>query len=144
MLVQKILFALQHIKESTSSIPLQFDSRKRFITYHKKCHLLTLFLHKEDLFTKLFFSSTIIQWNKLNINLRNSRNLFIFKKTHTAISSYDDPRILCITLINRKGWNLWQDFVWSWVIYVSINLNHSHKKRKDSLEIRVEPTVFPL
>ena len=28
----------------------------------------------------LFFPSTIIEWNKLDINLCNSRNLFIFKK----------------------------------------------------------------
>ena len=35
---------------------------------------------KHNFFKNSFLTSAIIQWNKLDINLRNSRNLFIFKK----------------------------------------------------------------
>ena len=52
----------------------------------------------------LFFPLTIIEWNKLDINLCNSRNLFIFKKH--ILQLYDYPRILCRTLIIRKAQNL--------------------------------------
>ena len=39
------------------------------------------FLTQSTAFLKnSFFPSTIIEWNKLDTNLRNSRNLFIFKK----------------------------------------------------------------
>ena len=35
---------------------------------------------KHNLFKNSFFPSVVIEWNKLDLNIRNSENLFIFKK----------------------------------------------------------------
>ena len=35
---------------------------------------------KHNFFKNLFFPSVVIEWNKLDLNIRNSENLFIFKK----------------------------------------------------------------
>ena len=53
------------------------------------------FLKQITAFLKnLFFPPTIIEWNKLDINLRNSRSLLFLR--NTSRSSYDHPQILCL------------------------------------------------
>ena len=56
---------------------------------------------KQNIFKNSSFPSTIIKWNKLDTNLRNLRNLFVFKK---HILQFIRPsRILCIIRIIRKA-----------------------------------------
>ena len=40
-----------------------------------------LFKVKHNFFRNSFFSSAVIEWNKLDLNIRNSESLNIFKKT---------------------------------------------------------------
>ena len=41
---------------------------------------IPLFKVKHNFFKNSFFPSVVIEWNKLDLNIRNSENLFIFKK----------------------------------------------------------------
>ena len=42
---------------------------------------IPLFKIKHNLFRNFFFLSAVIEWNKLELNIRNSESLNIFKKT---------------------------------------------------------------
>ena len=42
---------------------------------------IPLFKVKHSLFRNSFFPSAVIEWNKLDLNIRNSESLNIFKKT---------------------------------------------------------------
>ena len=53
-------------------------ARQAYMTRHKNC--VPLFNVKHDYFKNSFFPSTVIEWNKLDSNIRNSESLAIFKK----------------------------------------------------------------
>ena len=42
--------------------------------------MVPLFNVKHDYFKNSFFPSTVIEWNKLDSNIRNPENLALFKK----------------------------------------------------------------
>ena len=52
--------------------------RQAYMTRHKNS--VPLFNVKHDYFKNSFFPSTVIEWNKLDSNIRNSESLAIFKK----------------------------------------------------------------
>ena len=68
---------------------------------------LSFFNTKHNLFKSSFFPSTIAEWNKLDINHRNSRNLFIFRKHNlqfirpSSNSVYNSYNPKSIKLVNR-------------------------------------------
>ena len=68
---------------------------------------LSFFNTKHSFFKSSFFPSTITEWNKLDINHRNSRNLFIFKKNilqfirPSSNSEYNSYNPKSIKLMNR-------------------------------------------
>ena len=41
---------------------------------------ITLFCTKHNFFKNCFFPSTVIEWNKLDLNLRSATNVNVFKK----------------------------------------------------------------
>ena len=95
-----------------------------FLTQNSKAFLKTPFL-----------PSTVIEWNKLDINLHNSRNLFIFK-IHilqfirpSSNSVYNSHNLKGIKLMTRLRLGL--------SFYVSINLNTVFKIRLIFYEIVV-------
>ena len=49
-----------------------------YVTRHKNS--VPLFNVTDDYFKNSFFPSTVIEWNKLNSNIRNSESLVLFKK----------------------------------------------------------------
>ena len=53
-------------------------ARQAYMTRHKNS--VPLFNVKHDYFKNSFFPSTVIEWNKLDSNIRNSESLAIFKK----------------------------------------------------------------
>ena len=53
-------------------------AREAYMTRHKNS--IPLFNVKHDYFKNSFFPSTIIEWNNLDSNIRNSESLAIFKK----------------------------------------------------------------
>ena len=53
-------------------------SREAYMTRHKNS--IPLFNVKHDYFKNSFFPLTIIEWNNLDSNIRNSESLTIFKK----------------------------------------------------------------
>ena len=53
-------------------------ARQVYMTRHK--NRVPLFNVKHDYFKNSFFPSTVIEWNKLDTNIRNSENLALFKK----------------------------------------------------------------
>ena len=50
-------------------------------TYNTRNADIPLFNIKYNFFQNSFFSSAVIEWNKLDLNIRNSESLNIFKKT---------------------------------------------------------------
>ena len=50
-------------------------------TYNTRNTNIPLFKVKHNFFRNSFFSSAVIEWNKLELNIRNSESLNIFKKT---------------------------------------------------------------
>ena len=53
-------------------------ARQGYLTRHK--NNVPLFNVKHDYFKSSFFPSTVIEWNKLDSNIRNSESLPLFKK----------------------------------------------------------------
>ena len=68
---------------------------------------LTIFNTKHSFFKNSFFPSTIIKWNKLDINSRNLKSLLIFKKhilqfiRPSSNSLYDSHNLKDIKLMTR-------------------------------------------
>ena len=53
-------------------------ARQAYMSRHKKS--VPLFNVKHDYFKNSFFHSTVIEWNKLDSNIKNSESLALFKK----------------------------------------------------------------
>ena len=51
---------------------------KVYMTRHKNS--VPIFILKHDYFKNSFFPSTVIEWNKLDSNIRNSKSIVLFKK----------------------------------------------------------------
>ena len=77
------LFPIRAFKSNFLTLFVVFPERKitdniqHFIAEYM---LLPFFNTKHSFLKNFFIPSTIIEWNKLDINLWNSRSLFIFKK----------------------------------------------------------------
>ena len=51
---------------------------------------------KHNFFKNLFFPSVVIEWNKLDLNMHNSENLFIFKE---KLLKYIRPSGKCFQML---------------------------------------------
>ena len=78
-MVQETLTLFQN-KKSISKYLLELipTARQTYMTRHKNS--VPLFNVKHDNFKNSFFPSTVIEWNKLDSNIRNSESLALFKK----------------------------------------------------------------
>ena len=75
MVVQETLSLFQSPKYLFELIP---TARQAYMTRNKNS--IPLFNVKHDFFKNSFFRSTIIEWNNLDSNIRNSESLALFKK----------------------------------------------------------------
>ena len=68
---------------------------------------------KHNFFENSFFPTAIIEWNNLDPNLKNSKNISVFKEKY--LISYDLPQILFLIFTILKELNLLQDLdsVWA-------------------------------
>ena len=62
---------------------------------------------KHNFFENSFFPTAIIEWNNLDPNLKNSKNISVFKEKY--LISYDLPQILFLIFTILKESNLLQD-----------------------------------
>ena len=83
--------------------------RQAYMTRHKNS--VPLFNVKHDYFKNSFFPSTVIEWNKLDSNIRNSESLALFKKRiltfirpfTNSTFQYDKPKGLKLITRLRIG-----------------------------------------
>ena len=77
---QETLSVFQKIKNQSLKYLFELipTARQAYMTRHKNSVLL--FNVKHDYFKNSFLPSTVIEWNKLGSNIRNSESLALFKK----------------------------------------------------------------
>ena len=62
-------------------VPIQYYSHFCEYINTRNTNNIPLFKVKHNFFRNSFFPSAVIEWNKLDLNIRNSESLNIFKKT---------------------------------------------------------------
>ena len=104
-MIQETLSLFQNNKESISKVSLIPTIRQAYMTRHK--NTVPLFNVKHDYFKNSFFPSTVVKWNKLDSNIRNSEILALFNKRilafirHFANSTFQCHNPKGLKLITR-------------------------------------------